>query len=83
MFENIAKFKSKIFAVRGKKTAKVLKNLDIECPKIFGDIALLLPRFFNPKKLDKNYDIGLIFHHTHSDKDIINFLKKKFKPKCH
>lgn len=79
MFENISKFNSKIFAVRGKKTAEILDKLDIKCPQIFGDVALLLPRFFNPKNLEKYYDIGLIFHYSHFDKDIINFLKQRYK----
>ena len=81
MFEKINKFNSKIFAVRGKKTAEILAKLDIKCPQIFGDIALLLPRFFNPKNLEKYYDIGLIFHWSHLDKDIINFLKQRYKLK--
>lgn len=79
MFENISKFNSKIFAVRGKKTAEILDKLDIKCPQIFGDVALLLPRFYNPKNLEKHYDIGLIFHYSHFDKDIINFLKQRYK----
>ena len=79
MFENIAKFNSKIFAVRGKKTAEILHSLDIECPQIFGDIALLLPRFFNPENSEKYYDIGLIFHYSHFDKDIIDFLKQRYR----
>ena len=53
MFENMSKFDSKIFAIRGKKTGEILDKLDIKYPKIFGDIALLLPRFFNPKNLKK------------------------------
>ena len=79
MFENIGRFYSKIFAVRGKKTAGILRRLGIKCPNIFGDIGLLLPRFFYPKNIEKIYDIGLIFHYTHFDEDIINFLKDRYK----
>lgn len=38
-----------IRAVRGKLTGKMLSSLGIDVPPIFGDPALLLPRFYNPR----------------------------------
>ena len=75
MFDKIKKFDSIIFAVRGKETKKVLDKLGIKCPKVFGDIGLLLPRFFNPN-VEIIYDIGVIFHYQDKDKNLVDLLKE-------
>ena len=50
------------FAVRGPRTVKRMKELNIEPPKIIGDPALLLPLYY-AKSNKKEYDYGLIPHH--------------------
>ncbi|MBM9602715.1 polysaccharide pyruvyl transferase family protein [Desulfopila inferna] len=51
----------KVLAVRGPITRKGLLELGYECPEIYGDPALLLPRFYRPT-LEKVYALGLIPH---------------------
>lgn len=47
--------------VRGPMTRKkVLQSCN--CPEIYGDPALLLPRFYNPK-VNKKYKLGIIPHY--------------------
>ncbi|AWK02979.1 polysaccharide pyruvyl transferase family protein [Flavobacterium crocinum] len=50
-------------AVRGPQTRKFLLDLSYEVPEIYGDPALLLPRYFNPK-VEKKYKFGFIPHYS-------------------
>jgi len=51
----------KIHAVRGPLTRQFLIRQGIDCPAIYGDPALLLPRLFNPK-VEKKYRVGIVPH---------------------
>jgi len=55
--------KATFLAVRGPKTRKYLMDLGYEVPEIYGDPAILLPQFFNPK-VEKKYKIGIVPHYT-------------------
>ncbi|WP_190264979.1 polysaccharide pyruvyl transferase family protein [Glutamicibacter nicotianae] len=57
---------AKIHAVRGWKTYKELtEKMGWHVPKVYGDPALLLPRFFTPMSSNK-LDVSVIPHYMHA-----------------
>ena len=65
----------KILAVRGPLTRKKLIEQEIECPKIYGDPALLLPEVYPPSNKKPTYKLGIIPHYLDKNDPFL----KKFK----
>jgi len=62
---------TKVLCVRGPLTRKRFLELGYNCPEIYGDAGLLLPRFYQPKA-SKKYKVGIIPHFV--DFDFCNIL---------
>lgn len=54
-----------------------MKNRGIDCPSVFGDPALLLPRFYTPKRMEKRYKLGVIPHVIDWDYDVMRKIRKE------
>lgn len=59
----------KVHAVRGPKTREVLIARGIDCPEIYGDPALVLPRLIQPISREKKYRLGIVPHYRNKDHD--------------
>lgn len=59
-------YKPNILSVRGYKTAEALKNIGLEVPNYnqYGDPALILPLFYQPK-IVSDKKIGICPHYSH------------------
>ena len=60
----------KICAVRGPLSRKQLLAQNIDCPEIYGDPALLFPRYYFPE-IKKKYSLGVIPHMWNENDDLL------------
>ncbi len=73
--KQIQPFHAQVCALRGFQTKIVLEALGVACPPIFGDPALLMPRFFMPE-VGVQVDIGIIMHWSQSIDRIRSLIQK-------
>lgn len=52
----------KICSVRGPYSRKRCLQLGYDCPEIYGDPGLLLPKYYYPKNINVKYRLGIIPH---------------------
>lgn len=65
-----------VYSVRGPLTRELLIEQDVECPKIYGDPALLLPLIYK-SNLKKKYKIGVIPHYVDKNNTWLKKIKNK------
>ncbi len=66
-----------VLAVRGPLTRAYLQGQGITCPEIYGDPALLLPRYYQPASKQKKYKLGIVPHMRDHDNPIVKALKRR------
>ena len=65
-----------VLAVRGPLSRKKLIEQDVKCPEVYGDPALLLPRFYKPK-IKKKYKLGIVPHYVDKNSKFLEKFKKE------
>lgn len=60
--------KSQICALRGPLSGAICKSLGFIDPQIYGDPAILLPKYYSPQKKQTTHKAGLILHHSHESR---------------
>lgn len=54
--------KVEIRAVRGPLTRKMFIKNGYDCPEVYGDPALLFPKYYTPKRVTNKYKYGIVYH---------------------
>lgn len=61
----------KVISCRGPLTREKLLQMGVKkVPEVYGDPAILLPEFYNPK-MEKKYKMGIIPHYVDKDTEIV------------
>lgn len=67
--------KSRVHAVRGPLSRKLLVDAGFFVPEVYGDPAILTPIFYQPRSTLSN-DIGVILHQTHETPEAAQIIKR-------
>lgn len=60
--------RSTIYAVRGPLTKSICEKAGFHVPEVYGDPAILIPSFYQPKaSTSEKQKIGIVLHHTHNN----------------
>ncbi|MBL7145003.1 MAG: polysaccharide pyruvyl transferase family protein [Phycisphaerae bacterium] len=60
-------------AVRGPLSRKRLVELNVSCPEIYGDPAMLYPRYYEPQS-EVKYDLGIVPHRIEQKNTVVRRL---------
>lgn len=76
VYENhkISSIPSSVLAVRGPLTRDYLMKQGIACPEIYGDPALLFPRYYKPV-VEKKHKVGIIPHFRDKKNPLVEQLR--------
>ncbi|MCW8927222.1 MAG: polysaccharide pyruvyl transferase family protein [Gammaproteobacteria bacterium] len=61
-----------VTAVRGPRTRELLLKRGVDCPEVYGDPAILLPRFLAAKVVKKKHRLGVIPHYMDREEVVIS-----------
>lgn len=64
-------------AVRGPLTRNELLKQGYDCPEVYGDPALLFPRYYQPK-VSKQYKVGIIAHFSELESQAFREVEGRF-----
>lgn len=67
---------NRIYAVRGPLTRNLVLKQGLSCPTVYGDPALLYPRYYAPA-VRKEYDVGIVAHYMDQDSPLLNRVASK------
>ena len=67
-FKGIVLGRPEIRGVRGPLTRLLIERTGINCPRIYGDPAILLPKIYLPR-IGAKHKIGLVLHQSHCLRD--------------
>lgn len=73
---NVKVIPKKVLACRGPLTRDKFLNLGLKVPEVYGDPAILLPKYYNPE-VSKCNKIGIIPHYVDKDLAIVRKLVEK------
>jgi len=60
--QGLARAPRAIHAVRGHLSRERLVELGVDCPKVVGDPAILLPLLYKPRSIGRRYRAGIVAH---------------------
>lgn len=71
---SVRRLPSRVIALRGPLSREILVRAGLaDCPKVYGDPAILLPLYFQPPTYRKKWAVGIIPHYV--DKEIVQRLE--------